>query len=1633
MNNRKSTLKYLGGMCVSLFMVAGAANANVITNNYSTPGTNNFTVPVGVTQITVRAWGAGGAPRNDGTTRRGGGGGGAFAQSTLAVVPGSNYTIVVGAGGIASTSGDPGNPGGFSLFHSGVSTQVLARGGSGGSNTGGAGGSAGTSIGQITFSGGNGGDRSGSTSGGGGGGGGSATPTGPGSNGGNGSGASGGAGGAGQGDGGAGGNNTQPGEPGSAPGGGGGARGSDGGNGGNGAAGLVQIIYSLPPPEKVGFVTPVRIVNAGSTSPFITIQVQDNLGNPAVATNNIEFSLSSSLSGFFRNADDTTNITSVFISNNFSSVSFRYTSTNVGTHILTVTDLSGVLSSTNQFLIISPFSEIVQTYYVPVNEEAMRTYFTNINSGVSNPTNVAVIGISVFASNTIIVVDHWEDGYESDLNNPTQSTTRVWGDGNAANGCAPGVVPCTDLNDILQRGQFIGAVTNINAQPRNPAVIAIDGRDKIGANRPIALTRMAWPAQAGIGSLLGDASEVFDTSTWGTRYVFPVGTNVVPSITPGVYNYSMASIMARTNGTVVVIDRNSDGIPEVVTNLNEGQVFNYENIISGGTVTSSAPVQVHILTGIRGSSYAARWYTIPPIETWSSELYNPVAITRASYTNLIALFNPNTNPITIFAEFVVAGSNTIVSYNVPARGHTFHTNAIGSTNGVTFQAHRFFTTNNAPFYGSGIVDAVGATGQLYDWGYGLVPKRLLSTVLLLGYAPGQTPGITPDGVNRHPVFVTANRATMIYVDFNGDGGAFSNDCGEYDIAIPIQYLESIRIYDPDGDQSGMKLFTCDGAEMAAAWGQDPSRSFSGDTLAMDVGYTVLPLPSILAEKEVDFSPGGDLNNDGFLNPAEIIRYTITITNPTLTISGGIFVRDELPPEVIYVENSTFLDGNPVLDSGFTPFPLDETGLFIGTLEAGESRTLYFDATVLSPYTSTVSVITNQAFVSDDVSTIIVVADITVPVFVRTLDIEKSSDAGGFVTNGQFVTYTILVENTGTVTQTNVQLTDTLPFGMTYVPGSTLVTAPTGGVPSVAASTNTVRDEFSVVSYSNNNGTADFASPWVEDGDDNNPASGQIRISGNALVFSNNVADRSIYRTVNYVGANSATVTFSFARSAGVDTADSMLFQVSTNNGVSYTTISNFTGVSGANSGNASFNVLASASTNTRFRFAVPSGSYASANEVFTVDDFQVRWTTPAIAGSNRGTNTFAGTAPPVLHTGQELRPGEFMTVTFVAQTTNNIFGISNFVNVACVTSMGNTNLICDDVLDLGFLTPTIQVVKTVSENVYPGSDILVGTNNTPITYWFVVSNPGTAPLTNVMVNDPLIPFSTNIGNLGVGQAVTVSVSTVLSGNLTNVAIATGQYLSQVVTNSDIAEVVIINPGIAVVKTVSTTGLYPGSNYALGTNGQAITYWFVVSNTGDVPLADVTLDDLDLAFSTNVGTLVAGQSVTVSVSSVISGYLLNTVIATGEYPLDNIHSDEDTAEVDEIDPAISIIKLVSADGTFGNAANLVVGTNDQSVTYYFVISNIGNTLLTNVTLIDNDLTPPVNQSLGDLTVGQTITASVVSVISGSLTNTATATGDDPLGNPHSDDDDAEVQVISPSITLTKLVDGVDLVIGTNDQA
>src|ERR1700722_19440750 len=132
--------------------ITGGCTPDSVIFNY-TGAAVAFTVPACVTSITVRAWGGGGGGAGSDSYTGLPGGGGAYASSTIAVVPGQVFSVVVGGGGAlggshAASTGA--GAGGFGLGNGGNGGDPGPSGTSG-AGGGGGGGSGLVSGGSIVF------------------------------------------------------------------------------------------------------------------------------------------------------------------------------------------------------------------------------------------------------------------------------------------------------------------------------------------------------------------------------------------------------------------------------------------------------------------------------------------------------------------------------------------------------------------------------------------------------------------------------------------------------------------------------------------------------------------------------------------------------------------------------------------------------------------------------------------------------------------------------------------------------------------------------------------------------------------------------------------------------------------------------------------------------------------------------------------------------------------------------------------------------------------------------------------------------------------------------------------------------------------------------------------------------------------------------------------------------------------------------------------------------------------------------------------------------------------------------------------------------------------------------------------
>ncbi len=151
---------WAGGTAIAGGYLYSAGGISQNGQVYTTQGASTFTVPSGVTSITVKLWGAGGGGGAGGSAAAGGaGGGGGSATGTITVTPGETLNVYVGGGGAAgtrNTSGGGGGGGAYSSIYRGSTPLAIAAGGGGGgggrstaTHTGGAGGAGGGTNGAA--------------------------------------------------------------------------------------------------------------------------------------------------------------------------------------------------------------------------------------------------------------------------------------------------------------------------------------------------------------------------------------------------------------------------------------------------------------------------------------------------------------------------------------------------------------------------------------------------------------------------------------------------------------------------------------------------------------------------------------------------------------------------------------------------------------------------------------------------------------------------------------------------------------------------------------------------------------------------------------------------------------------------------------------------------------------------------------------------------------------------------------------------------------------------------------------------------------------------------------------------------------------------------------------------------------------------------------------------------------------------------------------------------------------------------------------------------------------------------------------------------------------------------------------
>ncbi|WFB35026.1 SdrD B-like domain-containing protein [Kiritimatiellota bacterium B12222] len=557
---------------------------------------------------------------------------------------------------------------------------------------------------------------------------------------------------------------------------------------------------------------------------------------------------------------------------------------------------------------------MAQTYYLPLPEDQLLEALTQIENGgpSDNPDSPIInrISIAAIANNTLIYYDQGENGYDPVIDNPINiysSTnlggTQIWGDGDTSNGFPPGV-----NSDLINSGTVIVLEASV-AVPFASGTFPFGGGDKLASTKTISVVRAGWATTT--GTLFAGSNEVFDTANWGVEYRVPVGEN---TSSQQMFEYVGLHLMAGQDGATLQIDADASGNFETTVTLTEGESYHVNgNVNEGARILSDNPVQVDMITGDVTSNYESRFIHLSPLSLWSDKYVTPVS-TRSSDATTVWLFNPTSSTLAVTYTTRNGTGNLVTStLSVPAGGS--NSQVLTDGYGAKFEA------TGTPFYAISTIDSNGtdaSDNQSADWGFSLIPQGSATPQVLVGLGIGRDPTSTINpNENGSPVWVTpvgnGNTAITVYVDYDANPltGTTAHANGvRYDSSYSLRELDVQRIFDPDGEQTGMLIYVLDpDIKLAAAWGQDPSVASTGAP-GLDMGTGVPPLPSFVATKRSVLLIDND--SDGNISPGDVLEYEVAIENTSRFPVPDISILDHLPASVTYNLGSTaFVNANDV--------------------------------------------------------------------------------------------------------------------------------------------------------------------------------------------------------------------------------------------------------------------------------------------------------------------------------------------------------------------------------------------------------------------------------------------------------------------------------------------------------------------------------------------------------------------------------------------------------------------------------------------------------------------------------------------------------------------------------------------------
>lgn len=386
-----------------------------------------------------------------------------------------------------------------------------------------------------------------------------------------------------------------------------------------------------------------------------------------------------------------------------------------------------------------------------------------------------------------------------------------------------------------------------------------------------------------------------------------------------------------------------------------------------------------------------------------------------------------------------------------------------------------------------------------------------------------------------------------------------------------------------------------------------------------------------------------------------------------------------------------------------------------------------------------------------------------------------------------------------------------------------------------------------------------------------------------------------------------------------------------------------------------------------------------------------------------------------------------------------------YANVATVTgtSLGRTITDADPSHYFG-ATPKITLEKSTNghdADTGMGPVIAVGKS---VVWVYRVTNDGNVPLTDIEVTDDqgVAVLCPDIEALLPQQSMHCEAQgQAVPGQYENIGRVTATSpLDSQVSAEDPSHYFGSVPSIDIEK--STNGRnadldpgIPGSDAPYIPVGGAVTWTYEITNTGNTALSGVTVtDDQGVAVTCPGDTLPVGASMTCTGSgTAVPGAYANHGTVIGVSDLDGtVVDDTDPSHYFGSDPRIDIEKF-----TNGQDADLAPGPSipvDGDVVWTYLVTNVGNTPLTGITLSDDKVGTVGCAATGPLAPGDTLTCTATGkAAAGQYANVGSVTAVDPGGTPAlgppgsatiGDSDPSHYVGVESSIDLEKATNGMD---------